>query len=232
MSPLNESELNELDELLQHNTEEKDEEQINISATEEHLLLSPNPPSNPIDDILNYLRTVDGADDTEESSVSPIHLNDMVSVENYILAIDVDSQTTPSPTNTPELFLNTPDIQIPEVNLDTISNKNSNHKRSLKRLRKHRNNNTIPKQLQLHVEPALKLSDDLQKKWDSCLLGCSTKLTNILITHHEEKLLTNPTIPPLMDVNTHVPVNFRRAWPSKTRLKRKLHFNYQTVAKR
>lgn len=88
-------------------------------------------------------------------------------------------------------------------------NKNSNHKRTLKRLRKHRNNNTIPKQLQLNVEPALKLSDDLRKKWDSCLLGCSTKLTNILITHHEEQLSANPDIPALMDVDTYVPVNLK-----------------------
>ena len=66
---------------------------------------------------------------------------------------------------------------------------------------------SIPKKLRISIPPDVKLSPDLQIKCDSCLLGCSTKFTNILITHHEQSLPEHSPsslndIPALVNIRT------------------------------
>ena len=95
----------------------------------------------------------------------------------------------------------------------------TNHKRNLKKLRKHRNLSTLPTSLKINLKPTCPLSNDLQKKWDQCLVSCSTKLCNILITHHEEEILKSKNhstnLPELMSITPDFPKGQRDRDESK-----------------
>ena len=87
-------------------------------------------------------------------------------------------------------FVDNPPPSTPTTPNPTTDTKpsNSNHRRILRKLRKHRKNSSIPKKLRVSISLDVKLSPDLQRKLEPCLLSCLTKLTNILITHHEQSL--------------------------------------------
>ena len=103
----------------------------------------------------------------------------------------------------------------------------TNHKRNLKKLRKHRNLSTLPTSLKINLKPTCPLSNDLQKKWDQCLVSCSTKLCNILITHHEEEILKSKNhstnLPELMSITPDFPKGQRDRGRVKKRREHPYH---------
>ena len=77
----------------------------------------------------------------------------------------------------------------PQPITETSNNINSNNiRKHLSVLKSHRDNSTLPKGLKFEIKPQCALPPDLQHKWDSTILGASTKLCNILITNYERIL--------------------------------------------